>query len=114
MQTLECAIAFGREENIVKHVGFIGLGMMGKPMATRLLEAGYQLTVHDVRRDAVATLEAKGARSAPTAAAVASAVDTVLLSLPTPPIVREVTLGRDGVSSGSAVKTLIDLSTTGA
>lgn len=83
-------------------------------MASRLIDAGYQLTVYDVRRESCAALEAKGARSAASPAAVASAVDTVLLSLPTPPIVREVTLGKDGVSAGTKVKTLIDLSTTGA
>jgi len=99
---------------IVKHVGFIGLGRMGQPMASNLIKAGYQLTVFDISRQAVAALEAKGARSAASPAAVASAVDTVLLSLPTPPIVREVSLGANGVASGTKVKTLIDLSTTGA
>ena len=98
----------------MKHVGFIGLGRMGQPMATNLINAGYQLTVHDVDRKAVAALEAKGARAAASPAAVASEVDTVLLSLPTPPIVREVTLGASGVAAGSKVKTVIDLSTTGA
>jgi 3-hydroxyisobutyrate dehydrogenase-like beta-hydroxyacid dehydrogenase len=98
----------------VKHLGFIGLGRMGQPMAARLIAAGYQLTVYDVRRESCAALEAKGARSAASPAAVASAVDTVLLSLPTPSIVREVTLGANGVSFGTQVKTVIDLSTTGA
>ncbi len=97
-----------------RHVGFIGLGNMGRPLATRLVDAGYQLTVHDARRDAVDALVARGARAAASPSAVASAVDTVLLSLPTPPIVREVALGADGVGSGSKVKTMIDLSTTGA
>jgi 3-hydroxyisobutyrate dehydrogenase-like beta-hydroxyacid dehydrogenase len=95
----------------VKHVGFIGLGRMGLPMATHLAEAGYQLTVHDAQRESCAPLEAKGARYAASPAAVGSAVDTVLLSLPTPPIVRDVALA---VASGGKVKTLIDLSTTGA
>jgi 3-hydroxyisobutyrate dehydrogenase-like beta-hydroxyacid dehydrogenase len=95
----------------VKHVGFIGLGRMGLPMASHLLSAGYQLTVHDVRRESCAALEAKGARYAATPAAVGAAVDTVLLSLPTPPIVREVAFE---VASGGKVKTVIDLSTTGA
>jgi 3-hydroxyisobutyrate dehydrogenase-like beta-hydroxyacid dehydrogenase len=95
----------------VKHVGFIGLGRMGLPMASHLLSAGYQLTVHDVRRESCAALEAKGARYAATPAAVGAAVDTVLLSLPTPPIVREVAFA---VASGGKVKTVIDLSTTGA
>jgi 3-hydroxyisobutyrate dehydrogenase-like beta-hydroxyacid dehydrogenase len=98
----------------VKHVGFIGLGRMGQPMAARLADAGYELTVYDTRREACAALEAKGARVAGSPAEVGSAVDTVLLSLPTPPIVREVALGANGVSSGTKVKTVIDLSTTGA
>ncbi|MGH8667737.1 MAG: NAD(P)-dependent oxidoreductase [Burkholderiales bacterium] len=98
----------------MKHVGFIGLGRMGQPMASNLLKAGYQLTVYDISQEALAALEAKGARRAASPAAVASAVDTVLLSLPTPPIVREVVLGANGVAAGSKVKTVIDLSTTGA
>jgi len=97
-----------------KHVGFIGLGRMGTPMASRLMDAGYQLTVFDVRQESVAALVAKGARPAASPAAVASSVDTVLLSLPDPPIVREVALGVDGVIAGSRVKTVLDLSTTGA
>lgn len=98
----------------MKHVGFIGLGRMGQPMASNLVKAGYQLTVYDLNKQAMGELAAKGARIAASPAAVASAVDTVLLSLPTPPIVREVALGRDGVASGTKVKTVIDLSTTGA
>lgn len=95
-------------------VGFIGLGKMGEPMAARLLAAGYRLVVHDARPEAVAALVAKGARAAASPAAVASEVDTILLSLPTPPIVRAVALGANGVANGSKVRTLIDLSTTGA
>ena len=98
----------------MKHVGFIGLGRMGQPMASNLLKAGYQLTVYDVAPAALAALESKGARSAVSPAAVASETDTVLLSLPTPPVVREVVLGANGVAAGSKVKTVIDLSTTGA
>ena len=97
-----------------KHVGFIGLGKMGLPMASRLIDAGYQLTVHDIRKDGVDALVAKGARAAASPAAVACAVGTVLLSLPDPAIVRTVTLGADGVITGSKVRTVIDLSTTGA
>ena len=98
----------------MKHVGFIGLGRMGAPMASNLIKGGYQLTVYDLNKAAVDALAANGARAAASPADVGSAVDTVLLSLPTPPIVREVTLGADGVASGTKVKTVIDLSTTGA
>jgi 3-hydroxyisobutyrate dehydrogenase-like beta-hydroxyacid dehydrogenase len=87
---------------------------MGAPMAANLIKGGHQLTVYDINREAVAALESKGARSAASPAAVASTVDTVLLSLPTPLIVREVVLGPNGVASGNKVKTVIDLSTTGA
>ena len=99
---------------MAKQVGFIGVGRMGEPMALRLVAAGYQLVVHDIRSESVAALVAKGARAAKSPAEVASTVDTVLLSLPTPPIVREVALGTGGVASGSKVTTVIDLSTTGA
>lgn len=99
---------------MAKHIGFIGLGKMGVPMSGRLIDAGYTLTVHDVDRKACETLAARGAKVAQSPAEVASAVDTVLLSLPTPPIVRQVALGEDGVIAGSKVKTMIDLSTTGA
>src|SRR5262245_8856185 len=99
---------------MAKQVGFIGIGRMGEPMALRLIAAGYELVVQDVRPESVARLVAKGARAAKSPAEVASTVDTVLLSLPTPPIVREVALGAGGVASGTKVKTVIDLSTTGA
>jgi 3-hydroxyisobutyrate dehydrogenase-like beta-hydroxyacid dehydrogenase len=95
----------------VKHVGFIGLGRMGAPMASNLMKGGYQLTVHDLNKAAVDALVANGARAAASPAEVGSAVDTVLLSLPTPPIVRDVALA---LCSGNKVKTVIDLSTTGA
>ncbi len=97
-----------------KQVGFIGLGNMGTPMALRLIEAGYRLTVYDVRKACVDVLVARGASAAASPAAVASAVDTVLLSLPDPAIVRQVVLGADGVIAGTRVRTVLDLSTTGA
>lgn len=97
-----------------KQIGFIGLGNMGMPMASRLIDAGYQLTVFDLRKACVDALLARGASAAASPAAVASAAETVLLSLPDPAIVRKVALGDDGVIHGSMVKTVLDLSTTGA
>jgi len=98
---------------VSKHLGFIGLGNMGAPMAGRLLDAGYALTVFDTREDALRPFVAKGAQTASSPAALASAVDTVLVSLPTPDIVKRVVLGSDGLSSGTKLKTFVDLSTTG-
>jgi 3-hydroxyisobutyrate dehydrogenase-like beta-hydroxyacid dehydrogenase len=94
-------------------LGFVGVGRMGGPMAARLLDAGFPLTVYDTNADAVSALVSRGAKSAASAEAVASASDIVLMSLPTPPIVQSVTLGERGILRGSRMKTLIDLSTTG-
>lgn len=95
-------------------VGFVGLGDMGGPMALRLLDAGYALSVFDVREDALAPALAKGAQQAASPAEVASQAATVLVSLPTPDVVREVALGPNGLREGSAIRTYVDLSTTGA
>ncbi|HSR05945.1 MAG TPA: NAD(P)-dependent oxidoreductase [Bryobacteraceae bacterium] len=97
-----------------QNVGFIGVGRMGGPMARRLLEAGYGVTIYDTSEAALAGLEKLGARRAESPAAVASAAEIVIGSLPTPPIVQAVALGPKGVIEGSQVKIFIDVSTTGS
>ena len=94
-------------------IGFVGLGNMGGPMAQRLLEAGYALAVYDMREDATAPLAARGARRASSAAEVASLAETVLVSLPTPDVVRAVALGSNGIAAGTRARRLVDLSTSG-
>jgi len=94
-------------------IGFIGLGNMGGPMSARLVEAGYRVTVYDRSEAAMEKLVAKGARRAGSAAEVASAADVVLMSLPTPDIVKAVTLGPDGLIAGNRGSIVIDLSTSG-
>jgi len=94
-------------------LGFIGVGRMGGPMASRLLDAGYSLCVFDTSKEAVKPLAARGAKVAGSPAEVASTAEIVLASLPTPPIVQAVMTGEQGVVHGSSVKTVIDLSTTG-
>jgi len=95
-------------------LGFIGVGDMGGPMASRLLDAGYTLFIHDVRREATAPLAARGATVLDSAKAVADAVKTVIVSLPTPDVVRAVAIGDNGIIHGSSVRRYVDLSTTGA
>ncbi len=95
-------------------VGFIGVGVMGGPMAKRLLERGFQLIVHDANPAAIKRLTKLGARAAKSPREVADRAQTVLVSLPTPQIVRAVALGDDGVIRGRAVKVFVDLSTTGS
>jgi 3-hydroxyisobutyrate dehydrogenase-like beta-hydroxyacid dehydrogenase len=94
-------------------IGFIGLGQMGGPMTRRLLAAGYALVVHDAQREAMDRLVAEGAAAAGSPRDVAARAETVLVSLPTPEVVRAVALGADGLISGGAIRTYVDLSTTG-
>lgn len=94
-------------------IGFVGLGRMGNPIGGRLLDAGYRLVVNDTRVDAIEALGGLGATPATSPSEVASAADTVLLSLPTPDVVESVVLGESGVAQGSRVRTIVDLSTTG-
>ena len=94
-------------------IGFIGTGRMGGPMAGRLLDAGYSLSVYDMQSEATKPLVARGARLAKSPAEVASSADIVLTSLPTPDIVKAVALGPDGIIAGNRASIVIDLSTTG-
>lgn len=87
---------------------------MGGPMARRLVEAGYSLTIHDTSTAALQPLVDQGAKAVDSPAAVASAAEIVLVSLPTPPIVQAVALGPKGVAEGSKVKVFVDMSTTGS
>ena len=96
-----------------KIIGFVGLGRMGGPMAGRLLDAGYSLSVFDTQAEATKPLVARGARLAKSPAEVASSSDIVLASLPTPDVVKAVALGADGIVKGNRAKILIDLSTSG-
>ena len=92
-------------------IGFIGLGVMGRPMAANLLKAGYALVVHDRHRDRVEALVALGARPAASSRAVAEQSDIVITMLPNSPDVREVILGGGGVLEGArAGLVLVDMS----
>ena len=81
-------------------VGFIGLGVMGAPMAMNILKHGHELTVYDRSPEAVARLVKAGARSASSARDVGTASDFVVTMLPEPQHVEQVVLGVDGVAEG--------------
>ena len=78
-------------------IGFIGLGIMGKPMATNLVKAGYDLIVYDLVDAAVQELAAAGAQTAANVGEVAQSADILLTMLPNSPQVKDVVLGADGV-----------------
>jgi 2-hydroxy-3-oxopropionate reductase len=82
-------------------IGFIGLGIMGKPMSKNLLKAGYELVVCDVVKAAVDEIVAAGAKSVPTPKAVAEQADIVITMLPNSPHVKQVVLGENGVMEGA-------------
>ena len=93
-------------------IGFIGLGIMGKPMARNLLKAGYGLIVHSRSRPPVDELAREGAATAATPCEVAAQANIVITMLPDSHDVESVYTGKDGVFSGAKQDTLlIDMST---
>ena len=95
----------------MKKIGFIGLGIMGKPMAKNLVKAGYDLTVFDINNDAVGELAATGALKGSSSKDVAYRTDIILTMLPNSPHVKEVILGKDGVIDGVKQNSiLVDMS----
>jgi 3-hydroxyisobutyrate dehydrogenase-like beta-hydroxyacid dehydrogenase len=81
-------------------IGLIGLGTMGSGMANNLLKAGYPLTVFDVRGEATKPFVDAGAAKADSPKAVAEGCDVILTSLPGPPEMENVALGKDGLIEG--------------
>jgi 2-hydroxy-3-oxopropionate reductase len=100
------------QELIMPRTGFIGLGIMGLPMAVNLVEAGYPLTVHNRSRGAVEELSARGATPADSPREVAAKSEVVITMLPDSPDVEAVVLGPGGVLEGISEGSLyIDMST---
>lgn len=88
-------------------VGFIGLGIMGKPMAKNLLKAGHQVCVNDFHKEAVEELVAAGATAGENNAEVAKGVDVVITMVPNSPNVRAALLGENGVAEGADKDTVV-------
>ena len=84
----------------VDKIGFIGLGIMGKPMAKNLLKAGYALVVYDINQAAVADVSAAGAEVATSAKEVAEKSEIIITMLPNSPHVKAAVLGMNGVLEG--------------
>lgn len=82
-------------------IGYIGLGIMGKPMARNILNAGYDVVVHNRSRESVRELVEEGALEAHSPQEVAQQVDVVFTNLPDSPDVELVALGKDGIINGA-------------
>ena len=79
------------------NIGFIGLGIMGRPMAHNLLKAGYSLVVHDHHKQPVSELVKAGGEEAASSQEVAERSEIVITMLPDSPQVEEVVLGKNGI-----------------
>lgn len=96
----------------VDRIGFIGLGIMGQPMARHLLNAGFPLTVHNRRQSVTDEFVAAGAQAAQLPREVAASSDVVITMLPDTAVVEEVLTGPDGVIEGAHEGlVVIDMST---
>jgi 3-hydroxyisobutyrate dehydrogenase len=91
-------------------IGFIGLGNMGAPMASRLVADGHRVVVFDIRTDSVDAAVQGGAQRATSARDVADRADTVMVSVPSPQVSMDVATA---VADGDRIRRFIDLSTVG-
>ena len=97
---------------MAEKVGFIGLGIMGRPMAKNLMEAGYELTVHNRSPEKAEELGKEGASVAASPREVAENCETIVTMLPDSPDVRNVVAGEGGVLEGiKEGSLLVDMST---
>ena len=88
-------------------IGFIGLGIMGKPMAKNLIKAGYELIVYDIVKEAVDDVAAAGARPAGSISEITAECCEIITMLPNSPHVKEAVLGKGGILETAAPGTII-------
>ena len=95
----------------MQKIGFVGLGIMGKPMATNLIKAGYELAVYDIVPERVSELVKAGAKRGQSGKDVAARSEIVITMLPNSPQVMDAVLGPGGILEGAKAGTiLIDMS----
>lgn len=90
-----------------KNIGFIGLGIMGKPMSLNIIKAGYNVSVYDVNKEAVETVVQAGAVAASSPKEVGEQSDIIITMVPNAHIVKEVVLGENGIIQGAKEGTVI-------
>jgi 3-hydroxyisobutyrate dehydrogenase-like beta-hydroxyacid dehydrogenase len=97
-----------------KKIGFIGLGQMGKWMASNLVNCGFDLSVFDISKEALALLAKQGATRTGSPAELAKSVDVIILSLPNSDVAEEVVRGQDGIlAEAKPGQILVDCGTAG-
>ncbi|MDF2903363.1 MAG: garR, partial [Bacillus sp. (in: firmicutes)] len=91
----------------MKKIGFIGLGIMGKPMALNLIKAGHSVTVCDINQEAVKSLVNEGAIAASSPKEVGENSDIIITMLPANKHVKEVVLGENGIIKSAKQGTVV-------
>lgn len=91
---------------LIKKIGFIGLGIMGKPMSFNLLKAGYELTVYDINTQTVEALVEAGAKAG-TPTEMGETCDVIITMLPASHHVKQVVLGENGILETATEGTVI-------
>lgn len=84
----------------MQKIGFIGIGIMGKPMVKNLIDAGYPLVAYDINKEALEEIISYGAKGVSSCKEVASQCDIIITMLPNSPDVKKVVLGKEGVIEG--------------
>ena len=92
---------------MAERIGFVGLGIMGKPMAKNLLKAGYSLTVYDIVGESMEEVVTEGATGASSNKEVAAASDKIITMLPDSADSETAILGPNGVREGAAKGTIV-------
>jgi 2-hydroxy-3-oxopropionate reductase len=92
---------------MTKKIGFIGLGIMGKPMSKNLIKAEYDLVVYDISAESMAEVVGCGAKSGESISDVAKQCDVIITMLPNSPQVKEVVMGVGGIIESAKENTLI-------
>ena len=92
---------------MAEQIGFVGLGIMGKPMARNLMKAGYELTVYDIVGEAVEELATEGATAASSSSEVAEKTDKIITMLPDSADSERAILGPGGVLEGARPNSVI-------
>ena len=88
-------------------IGFIGLGIMGKPMVRNLIKGGYSVTVHDINAASVAELTSAGATAGGSSLDTAAQSDVIITMLPDGPDVEEAVLGENGILEGARTGSIV-------
>ena len=95
-------------------IGFIGVGVMGNPIAKHLIAKGHEIIVYDRSDAAMRAMTEAAAKAADSIVDLVDRAPIVFTSLPSPAVFTEVMLGQGGVRDGKAVKVVVDLSTVGS